>query len=105
MLGTECEVKVQTYPSILGTLSLSMVPLLSGVSLGNNLSLEGEEVEKDDSQGKQKVFGRTLLMFLWDGSMYKLTLQWQTAGRVSVVSCVLSTCNTEAKNRYIVIIM
>lgn len=53
MLGTECEVKVQRYPSLLGPLSLSMVPLLSGVSLGNNLSLEGEDVEKDDSQGKQ----------------------------------------------------
>lgn len=44
-------------------------------------------------------------MFLCDGSMNKLTLQWQTAGRVSVVSCVLSTCNVEAKSKYIVIIM
>lgn len=52
MLGIESEIKVQTYPSILGTLSLSRVPLLSGVSLGNNLSLEGKEVEKEDRQGK-----------------------------------------------------
>lgn len=44
-------------------------------------------------------------MFLCDGSMYKLTLQWQTAGRVFVVSCVLSTCNIEAQNKYIVIVM
>lgn len=54
MSGIESEIKVQTYSSIIGTLSLSIVPWLSGDGApSHQLTLEGKEVE-DNNKGYNK---------------------------------------------------